>query len=62
MQRGDVAVQRATMHSWRNMSETAWARMIFVLQDCQKLEVAGKALKEDLGDGVDGLLPSGNDS
>jgi hypothetical protein len=62
MGRGDVMVQRATMHAWRNPSKTEWARMIFVLQDCQKLEVAGKALKEDLGDGVDGLLPSGNDS
>ena len=31
MQRGDVMVQRATMHAWRNPSKTEWARMIFVL-------------------------------
>ena len=62
MQRGDVAVQRATMHAWKNVSETEWGRMIFVLQDCQKLEIGGKALKEDLGRGVEGLPPSGNDS
>lgn len=31
MQRGDVMVQRATMHAWRNPSKTEWCRMIFVL-------------------------------
>lgn len=30
---GDVSVQRATMHAWRNTSETAWARMLYVLVD-----------------------------
>ena len=61
LHRGDVAVQRATMHAWRNTSETEWARMIFVLQDCQPLKVAGQHLKEDLGHGTRGLPPSGND-
>lgn len=61
LRRGDVAVQRATMHAWRNASETEWARMIFVLQDCQLLTVAGQHLKEDLGPGTTGLPPSGND-
>jgi quercetin dioxygenase-like cupin family protein len=61
LRRGDVAVQRATMHAWRNTSETEWARMIFVLQDCQPLTVAGQHLKEDLGHGTAGLPPSGND-
>ena len=62
LHRGDVAVQRATMHAWRNPSENEWARMIFVLQDCQPLAVAGQQLKEDLGHGTRGLPPSGNDS
>ncbi|OAP60709.1 hypothetical protein AYL99_05711 [Fonsecaea erecta] len=62
IQRGDVAVQRATMHAWKNISETDWARMIFVLQDCKPLEIGGKVMKEDLGDGVEGLPPSGNDA
>ena len=61
MHRGDVAVQRATMHAWCNPSMKEWARMLFVLQDCQKLEVAGQVLKEDLGRGVEGLTPSHND-
>lgn len=62
MQRGDVAVQRATMHAWNNPSQTEWSRMIFVLQDSQKLEVGGQVLKEDLGRGVEGLPSSGNDA
>ncbi|MCJ1306177.1 hypothetical protein MMC08_008995 [Hypocenomyce scalaris] len=61
MQRGDVAVQRATMHAWRNPQKEQWARMIFVLQDCQTLNIGGKTLKEDLGRGTAGLPPSGND-
>ncbi|CAG8300004.1 unnamed protein product [Penicillium salamii] len=60
MKRGDVAVQRATMHGWRNPSETEWARLLFVLQDCQKLSVGGKDLGEDLGVATGVLKPSGN--
>lgn len=60
LQRGDVAVQRATMHGWRNPSKTEWTRMLFVLQDCQELVVGGKALGEDLGtaSGTDDLPSS----
>ncbi|KAJ6124540.1 hypothetical protein N7471_011857 [Penicillium samsonianum] len=61
MNRGDVAVQRATMHGWRNTSETEWARLLFVLQDCKKLTVAGKELGEDLGIGAGEIKPSHND-
>lgn len=52
MKRGDVAVQRATMHGWRNPSKTEWARMFFVLQECEELVVGGKQLEEDLGEGL----------
>lgn len=62
MKQGDVAVQRATMHTWKNPSETEWARMLFVLQDCQPLNVGGKRFKEDLGHAGDGVFAkSGND-
>lgn len=54
LHRGDIAVQRATNHQWRNTSSTNWARMMFVLLDCET------DMKEDLGEGVGGLLPSGN--
>ena len=49
MKRGDVAVQRATQHQWRNKSATEWARMMFVLQDIKPLTVSGQEMKEDLG-------------
>lgn len=62
MRRGDVMVQRATMHAWRNDSDTEWARMIFCLQDCAPLVVSGKRMREDLGRGADGVSPSGNDA
>lgn len=53
LRRGDVAVQRATMHGWKNLSETEWARMFFVLQHCDQVHVAGKEYKEDLGSAAD---------
>ncbi|KAI0888497.1 uncharacterized protein GGS22DRAFT_198213 [Annulohypoxylon maeteangense] len=61
MKRGDVAVQRATMHAWRNPSTTNWARMVFVLQDTKPLFVNGEKFGEDYGRGTEGLPPSGND-
>jgi len=61
MRRGDVAVQRATMHAWKNVSEKEWARMVFVLQDVQPLVIGGKKMGEDLGRGTVGLPKSGND-
>jgi len=61
MGRGDVMVQRATMHAWKNPSQTEWARMIFVLQDCKPLFVNGKRFGEDLGRGTEGIPGSGND-
>lgn len=62
LRRGDVAVQRGTMHAWRNTSETEWCRMVFVLQDCEPLVVGGAKLGEDLT-GAGGEIPaSGNDA
>ncbi|RYP35929.1 hypothetical protein DL767_003618 [Monosporascus sp. MG133] len=61
LRRGDVAVQRASMHSWRNPSPDSWTRMIFVLQDIKPLVIDGRRLGEDLGRGIEGLPPSGND-
>lgn len=60
MKRGDVAVQRATNHQWVNTSETEWARMMFVLQDCKPLKVGDKMLGEDLGKDLNYLPKSGN--
>lgn len=59
LKRGDVAVQRGTMHAWRNQSKTEWARMLFVLQGCEPVVVGGERLGEDLGGGLEGLPGSG---
>lgn len=61
MTRGDVAVQRATKHTWKNASETEWARMMFVLQDCEPILIGGERFKEDLGHGTSVFPSSGND-
>ncbi|KAI6794132.1 hypothetical protein KC358_g17199, partial [Hortaea werneckii] len=61
MKRGDVMVQRATMHAWKNPSRTEWARMIFCLQDCKPVYVGGQRFGEDLGRGTEGVPASGND-
>ncbi|KAM0346676.1 hypothetical protein ACHAPU_005389 [Fusarium lateritium] len=50
MKRGDVCVQRATMHQWRNTSKTEWARMLFILLPSTPPQVGGKELGEDYGD------------
>ncbi|KAF2113751.1 cupin domain protein [Lophiotrema nucula] len=50
MKRGDVTIQRGTMHAWRNNSKTEWARIMFVLQGCKPVTVNGEELKEDLAD------------
>lgn len=60
MKRGDVAVQRGTMHAWRNPSQTEWARMLFVLLDCQPLDIGGKQLGETLAPGQHEMGSSGN--
>nr|POE46987.1 hypothetical protein CFP56_00319 [Quercus suber] len=62
MGRGDVMVQRATMHAWKNPSSTEWSRMLFVLQDCKPLYINGERYGEDLGTAKGGdIPPSGND-
>lgn len=48
MSPGDVAVQRGTMHAWRNMSDTEWGRMLYVLTPSKPLTVAGQSMAEDL--------------
>ena len=45
---GDIAIQRGTMHAWRNISDTKWARMLYVLQPSKPLMVGGQMLGEDL--------------
>jgi quercetin dioxygenase-like cupin family protein len=44
---GDTVVQRATMHQWRNPSETEWLRMVWVMLPIEPLEIDGNVLKEE---------------
>lgn len=50
MEVGDVAIQRGTMHAWKNVGST-WGRMVYVLQPCKPvLNADGTPLKEDYAD------------
>ncbi|KAK8056911.1 hypothetical protein PG993_002138 [Apiospora rasikravindrae] len=68
MRRGDLAVQRGTMHAWRNPSETEWCRMLYFLQECEPVRVGGgeggggggRLLGEDYGDMDGHVTKSGN--
>ncbi|KEF52226.1 uncharacterized protein A1O9_11853 [Exophiala aquamarina CBS 119918] len=48
LQRGDVCIQRGTMHQWRNNTDS-WNRMLFVLIDALPVEVAGNVYKGETG-------------
>lgn len=48
LRRGDMCVQRATMHAYRNRSLTEWARMLMVYVDSTKPVVGGKELGESI--------------
>jgi len=54
---GDMAVQRGTMHAWKNVG-SSWARLLFLLQPCKPVAIAdGSLLKEDYAD-MEGVRPS----
>lgn len=44
---GDTMIQRATMHQWKNLSDTEWCRMVFVMMPSQAVVVGGKVLQEE---------------
>lgn len=52
LRRGDVSVQRGTNHVWRNRSGAEWGRMLFVSLEARPVEVAGKVLGGDVGEGL----------
>lgn len=54
--RGDLCVQRATKHAWKNVTENnGWARMMFVLTGCEAPVVAnGKKVEEYMEYGMPG--------
>lgn len=51
MRSGDVLVQRATAHKWRNLSPDKPGRMLFVLLDCKPLDpINGKEIKVEFNE------------
>ncbi|KAJ5514943.1 Cupin 2 conserved barrel [Penicillium fimorum] len=50
MHRGDVSVQRGTAHSFRNVSDTKWCRMLFVYLPMEKVNIRGKDLEAEVYD------------
>ena len=48
LRRGDMCVQRATMHAYMNRSLTEWARMLMVNVDSTKPVVGGQELGESI--------------
>lgn len=51
LHQGDVCIQRATMHTWKNITEncTKPGRMLFILLDVKPFEVNGIKVEEDMG-------------
>ncbi|PGH11970.1 hypothetical protein AJ79_04557 [Helicocarpus griseus UAMH5409] len=47
LKKGDIFVQRATMHLWKNPSTTEPVVMVVFIQPCAPLEIAGKSLGEE---------------
>ena len=48
LKRGDVTVQRGTLHVWRNHSGGKWARMAFVSIDATPVMVNGDWVPDDV--------------
>ena len=49
LRRGDICVQRGTMHSWKNVNEDGtWARMLFVLLPSEKVKVGDQELGNEV--------------
>lgn len=44
---GDTIVQRATMHQWKNASQTEWCRMTVVMMPIEEFVVDGKKLEQE---------------
>ncbi|MCJ1339112.1 hypothetical protein MMC09_004401 [Bachmanniomyces sp. S44760] len=48
MGRGNICVQRATKHVWRNTSQTEWARMLIVYIDSTKPVLGDEQVEEGM--------------
>lgn len=54
LRRGDVAIQRATNHAWKNVTaDGGWARMLYVLIPAQPLHIDGLGSIGENTEGID---------
>lgn len=54
LKRGDVAIQRATNHAWKNVTPNGGcARMLYVLTPCEPIKVEGLGVLGEVIDGID---------
>ncbi|KKY16307.1 putative cupin domain protein [Diplodia seriata] len=56
MKRGDISIQRGTNHAWRNLSDTQWARMLYILLPVLPIKVGDQMLGE--ASDIPGVKPS----
>ncbi|KEF51229.1 uncharacterized protein A1O9_12732 [Exophiala aquamarina CBS 119918] len=49
LNKGDIAVQRGTIHEWKPHHKDEWVRMLFVMQAAEPITVAGQRLEECYG-------------
>ncbi|OJD34918.1 cupin domain protein [Diplodia corticola] len=56
MKRGDISIQRGTNHAWRNLSDTQWGRMVYILLPVQPIKVGDQVLGE--ASDIPGVKPS----
>lgn len=56
MKRGDISIQRGTNHAWRNLSDTNWGRMLYILLPVQPIKVGDETLGEESD--IPGVKPS----
>ncbi|KAI2602119.1 hypothetical protein GGR54DRAFT_625633 [Hypoxylon sp. NC1633] len=51
MRQGDVIVQRATAHRWRNLSPDKPGRLLFILLDCKPMRpINGREIKMEMNE------------
>jgi quercetin dioxygenase-like cupin family protein len=57
LRRGDIMIQRATNHEWRNESSVSWARMLYVLLPAKLPSVGGQLLEDNTVETIPGVKP-----
>ena len=49
MEKGDIVLQRVTMHSWQNASETEWCHLVAVMLPAKEFKFADQKIEKHPG-------------